>query len=163
MNTNILEKKATYSAEEIANFFIWKAHKENKQLTNKKLQKLLYYAQAWHLALEEKPLFKEGIEAWVHGPAVRKIYFKYRAFGFAYIEEQIDEDKISELKNIAILNEVWKVYGKFDADYLEALTHNEQPWLDAREGLSKDEASNNRISHESMRDFYQKKLKEAKK
>lgn len=60
-------------AMEVGKYFIYLANKENKALTNKKLQKLVYYSQAWSLVLNDnKKLFKEPIEAWVHGPAVRR-------------------------------------------------------------------------------------------
>ena len=62
------------SALTVADYFLYKANKEKKPITNKKLQKLVYYAQAWSLVLNNKKLFSEPIEAWVHGPAVRSLY-----------------------------------------------------------------------------------------
>ncbi|HUZ03805.1 MAG TPA: type II toxin-antitoxin system antitoxin SocA domain-containing protein, partial [Acidobacteriaceae bacterium] len=58
------------SASDIAKYFIASFQKKNKAISNLKLQKLLYYAQAWHLALYGSPLFSDSIEAWVHGPVV---------------------------------------------------------------------------------------------
>lgn len=152
--------KTPFSASLVAKFFIWKASTEGKTITNKKLQKLLYYAQAWYLALKDRPLFKEDIQAWVHGPAIPSIYDQYRKFGYENINVIIDPKEIASLKTDDLLNEVWKVYGKFEAEYLETLTHNEEPWQLAREGLSAGDASTNIISKEEMKKYF-KSLKHA--
>ena len=60
-----------------------------------------------------------------------------------------------------VLDEIWNVYGKFDGDYLEALTHRESPWLEARKDVDDGERSNNIISLESMKTYYGKRLTEA--
>ncbi len=70
------------SGQNIAEYFLWKASNESRPVTNKKLQKLLYYAQAWSLVLRDKKLFDDKIEAWIHGPAIRKVYLGYKEFGF---------------------------------------------------------------------------------
>ena len=54
---------------------------------NLKLQKLVYYAQAWHLALRDVPLFEEDFEAWVHGPVIPALYQEYKKFGWRPILE----------------------------------------------------------------------------
>ena len=152
--------KAKYSADDIAKFFLWKAEKDGKPITNKKLQKLLYYAQAWNLVFEDKPLFKEDVEAWVHGPAVRKVYLRFKRFGFAPIAITIKkEEDVKKLSKNKVLDAVWRVYGKYDAQYLEELSHNEAPWQEAREGLKINESSDNIISLESMKNFYSTKVK----
>jgi uncharacterized phage-associated protein len=155
-----MKGKPMYTANQVAKFFIWKSAQENKKISNKKLQKLLYYAQSWYVTLKEKPLFEDKIEAWIHGPTVRSIYGKYKKFGFNPINIKINEKEISELQNEDLLNDVWKIYGKYDADYLEILTHNEKPWQLAREGLEFDDFSNAVISLDSMKDFYTQLLKD---
>ena len=121
---------------------------------------MLYYAQAWYLALKDRPLFREDIQAWFHGPAVPSIYNKYRKFGFEHLSEELDQKELEPLKKDELLAEVWKVYGKLDAEYLEALTHNEAPWQKAREGLNAADPSTKVISHNDMKEFY-KHLKHA--
>lgn len=143
----------------IAKYFIKKSNDSNRVITNKKLQKLVYYGQAWNLVLNGKPIFKEPIEAWVHGPAINSLYESYKQFSYNPIVEQVTDD---DIKNIpqdikAVLEEVWKVYGNYDGDYLELLTHSEEPWQKAREGLEIAQSSNNEISIELMREFYSKK------
>lgn len=152
------------SALTVADYFLYKANKEKKPLTNKKLQKLVYYAQAWSLVLNDKKLFNEPIEAWVHGPAVRSLYCQYKNFGFSPIIKNVEESSIKIVsKDRELLDEVWNVYGKLDPDYLEMLTHSEKPWQDARNGLQSHQSSDNEINTKTMKSFYSTKLEEAKK
>lgn len=142
---------------EIANYFIYKSNKDDIQdLTNKKLNKLLYYSQAWYYTLRSSTLFDNEIKAWVHGPVIIDIYRKYKKYGFNRILENVFE---SDFKNITpsqkeFLDEVWMVYGRKDASYLELLSHNEPPWQIARCGLSSLDNSDNNITLESMKEYY---------
>ena len=142
------------TALKVARYFIWKANTEKKEITNKKLQKLLYYAQAWNLVFDGKPLFNDKIEAWIHGPAIAVVYNEYKKFGRDPINEKVVESDVKDLEKINVLNDVWKVYGKFDAGYLEILTHNELPWQKAREKLDAKTPSDAVISLDMMKDFY---------
>lgn len=154
----------TLSALDIGRYFIYLGNQEKNPITNKKLQKLVYYSQAWSLALNKKKLFKEPIEAWVHGPAVRSLYAQYKNFGFDPIKEDINKSSIKiSVKDKKLLDEVWRVYGKFDAAYLEMLTHSENPWQEARNGLQDSENSDNEISTKAMKSFYSAKLRDAMK
>ena len=159
------KSKSKLKALDVAQYFIYLANQENKSITNKKLQKLVYYAQAWSLALNNKKLFSEHIEAWVHGPAIRTLYVQYKNFGFGPIEEEVKDTSINKItgKNKELLNEVWGAYGKLDAGYLEMLTHSERPWQEAREGLQSHENSENTISIKTMKSYYSERLKEATK
>ena len=70
-------------AQDVAHFFLSKIDVESGEvITHLKLQKLIYYAQAWFLAFFARPLFHDSFEAWQHGPVVRKLYFHYKDFGF---------------------------------------------------------------------------------
>jgi uncharacterized phage-associated protein len=149
------------SALNVALYFIFTAEKAQRRLTNKKLQKLLYYAQAWSLALRGMPMFKEDIEAWIHGPVVPNVYHHYKKFGSGLLEEKTKFDPVAISQHIDILDEVWRVYGKYDADYLELLTHNEDPWIHARNEIDSHQASTVIISHELMRSFYMSLLQKA--
>ncbi|MBU3979271.1 DUF4065 domain-containing protein [Patescibacteria group bacterium] len=148
--------------DKVAKYFLWKAAKEKRKISNKKLQKLLYYAQAWYLAIKNRPLFKDEIEAWIHGPTVRSVYNNFKKFGFNPITTEVNEKDLGNLRDDELLNDVWQLYGKYDADYLEALTHNEKPWQTAREGLEFDESSDNIISQDSMKEYYKSLFKKIK-
>jgi uncharacterized phage-associated protein len=152
------------SAKQVAEYFIWKSQTDKKPVTNKKLQKLLYYAQAWSLVLRNKELFGENIEAWVHGPAIRDVYIEFKRFGFEPIAKKVEQENLNKIPSDVqdFLNQVWSVYGKYDAAYLEHLTHSEEPWQKAREGVEPHVGSENVISLESMKEFYSSKLEQSK-
>lgn len=154
-------KKKHYSASEIGEYFLLLSNNSNKSITNKKLQKLLYYAQAWSMTLKDEPLFNDKIEAWVHGPAIRSVYQEYRKFGFSPIVKDINQKDVAQIKGFCeeLLKDVWKVYGKYDADYLELLTHNESPWQEARNGVDGSESSSNEIDLVSLKEYYFSLLK----
>ncbi len=148
------------NALSVAEYFIDKANKDHKPITNKKLQKLLYYAQVWSLVINDERLFSERIEAWVHGPAVPAVYRKFKGFEFNPIE--LDTSSISfgfSKKQSNLLDNIWSVYGKYDAEYLEALSHSELPWQEARKEISVSEPSHNVINLATAKKFYAGKLK----
>lgn len=127
--------------------------------SNKKLQKLLYYVQAWSLALRNKPMFKENIEAWIHGPVVPVIYRKYKNFGYKPISGvnlDICDGCITK-DDEELIDAVMDIYSKYDADSLELFSHEDLPWQEARRTNDKV------ISLESMKSFYKNILKNAKK
>ncbi|MDV2504116.1 MAG: DUF4065 domain-containing protein [bacterium] len=150
---------AATTAEKVADYIIRSAHDSGALITNLKLQKLVYYAQAWHLALFDEPLFDDPIEAWVHGPVVPSIYSKFRNFGWNPIGLDTDEVDLPEDLQEHI-DEVIEVYGGFSGWDLERLTHSEEPWRKARGDLPPDEPSSDEISHEDMKEYYRTKLDE---
>ena len=123
-------------AIKIANYFLKLAEKKDKPVSPLKLQKLLYFAHGWYLAFERKPLLKERIEAWRHGPVVRSVYDEFRNFKNQPITRLAgtdDSDRTlldSEIRQIgSFLNSVWEVYGTHSAYELTGLTHREgTPW-----------------------------------
>lgn len=140
---------------DVANYFLKIVDRESGScITHLKLQKLIYYAQAWHLAFTDDTLFDSRIEAWVHGPACPQLYNEYRGAGYDNLpapEQPIFEFNQSELDT---LEAVWECYGDYDGKFLEELTHQELPWQEARRGLAPGEHSTNEISLETMKTFY---------
>jgi uncharacterized phage-associated protein len=129
-----------------------------------KIQKLVYYSEGWHLAYFERPLIDEEFEAWVHGPAVRSLWDHYK--GRSYTTEfylppersgKIREyfTRILRLEQIELISDVIKEYGDKSAYHLEALSHSELPWREARNGRSQSERSEAIISKETMKKYYQ--------
>jgi uncharacterized phage-associated protein len=152
-------KMAISTAKKIADAFLHISRENRSEMTNLKLQKLLYYAQAWYLAIYEEVLFDEPIEAWVHGPVVPEIFRMYRHLKWSAIPgtgTPAEPDDVAEH-----LQEVWNIYGGFNATKLERLTHNEDPWKKARRGLASDVPSRNVISTRSMKEYYSSLLENA--
>jgi uncharacterized phage-associated protein len=148
------------NADLFAKYFIYKGMEEKRPISNKKLQKLLYYAQAWSLALKKHPMFKEKIRAWIHGPAIKEIYAKYKKFGFDPIVEKIDPTIFKKIPRSTkdLLDDVWNIYGKMNASYLEYLSHSEKPWQEARGGLDAGVGSDAEIALASMQSFFSEKI-----
>lgn len=96
-------------------------------ISNLKLQKLLYYAQGFYIAINNKPLFKEDLLRWEYGPVVREVYDEYSSNGANPLPVPEGEVKLAE-KEKELIRNVWKVYGQFSAWRLKDMTHNEMPW-----------------------------------
>ncbi len=161
----------TVEIKEFADFVVSYCNSMGEPITNKKLQKLLYYVQAWHLAYFDEPLFDEAPEAWVHGPVFPSVYYKYKDFSYNPIgvdgeddlckkdfDERLEILKLSDEQSKLVYSVINK-YGSMSAMKLEILTHSEAPWCDARNGLQDWEPSAKPISNESMREYYGKRLK----
>ena len=127
-----------YKVNDIVVFFLSRGN-----MTPKKLQKLLYYAYAWTLALLNEcaedicfRLFNEKIEAWVHGPVVPSVYMEYKRYGWNDIPMILENnDDIFSSDVLDVLNQVWEVYGDLSGNELEAISHKEEPWISARKGI----------------------------
>jgi uncharacterized phage-associated protein len=124
-------------------------------MSTMKLEKLCYYAQAWNLVWDDKPLFDERIEAWIMGPVVRDLYTAHRKQFLTTDElaamgspDNLDDD---EKETIDV---VLKSYGHLDSKQLSALTHRDNPWRDARVGYGDFDHCENEISQESMQSYY---------
>ena len=139
---------------DVVNYFLRKVDKTSgSSMTPLKLQKLVYYAQAWHLAFYGTKLFNEEFQAWVHGPVNYELWQKYSGFMEIEPEEGIELPQFTD-EQLDVMNQVWEVYGKYDAKYLEELTHKELPWIEARKGYGPGERCNVVISTDTMREYY---------
>jgi uncharacterized phage-associated protein len=141
------------SPNHVSDFLLYESRERGDILTNLKLQKLIYYAQAWHLALKGKPLFEENFQAWIHGPVLPSQYQRFKTYEWRPILEEIVFPQLpSELDRH--LKEIVDVFGCETATTLELMTHNESPWKAARNGISPDQQSTAIISKQSMKTFY---------
>lgn len=105
---------------------------------------------------ESEPiLFEEKIEAWTHGPVVREIYNKYSEMRYNNIPSP-DDNVVLDEETEEILQEVLRVYGKYEAKYLEELTHQEEPWKITRGDLPLEARCTKEIERHIMLDFYRK-------
>ena len=141
------------TADAIADHVISFAHEHGSFISNLKLQKLLYYAQGWHLALFGRPLFQDRIEAWVHGPVVRSLYGRFKGHGYKNIDDELEAPALPEELE-EFLRELYAEYFALDAYELELMTHRESPWINARRGLAPDEPSNREISRDDMLAYF---------
>ena len=150
-NCNIVDMHeiAKYSIFEVANWFLLK-----ETMTHKKLQKLCYYAQAWCYALKDFRLTDATFEAWIHGPVSPVLYGKFKAFGYHSIKLAGDYIPRIASEDEELLESVWQTYGDHTGNALEALSHSEPPWIEARIGYEPNERCNVPISVDTMKKYY---------
>ena len=124
---------AVTSANDVARYFLASVDEDAGDIiSNLKLQKLCYYAQGFHLAIYDAPLFPDAVLAWQHGPVVRDVWDTYREHEADSIPKPTGAD-FSALPEQAkeLLDDVYESYGQYSAWKLRDLTHEEPPWLDA--------------------------------
>jgi len=135
-------------------------------MSHLKLQKLLFYCQAYHLGYFELPLFDEDFEAWVHGPVCRDVYDQLKGDSILYSDIKFEgntnpEKIIKEVLNsdqIQLISDVLSELSTWTGFELEAATHKEHPWIEARRGYSPAEKCNVIISKESMMHYYKAEI-----
>ena len=122
-------------------------------MTAMKLQKLVYYSQAWSLVWDEKPLFPERIEAWANGPVVPALYERHRGAFKVETWTSGDPRNLTESER-GTVDAVCRAYGDKSSQWLSDLTHMEAPWRDARNGLPPGERGNAEITHAALAEYY---------
>jgi uncharacterized phage-associated protein len=137
------------SVDDVAAYILAK----QRPMSTWKLQKLVYYSQAWHLAWDQERLFDAPIEAWANGPVVRALYQRHRGQFSVDAWRWGDPDRLTATER-ATIDIVLRDYGRLTGRMLSHLTHQEAPWRQAREGLEPTAPSQREISAESMFDFY---------
>ena len=141
------------SCFDVAKYFLSQASEDAGDLiSNLKLQKLVYYAQGFHLALYDTPLFPEAIEAWTHGPVVPVLYEYYKKYGAGAIDYPNDiHFSIYDEETQSFLDEVYLVFGQFSAWKLRSMTQEEYPWKLAVQ-------TNTEIYHKSLKEYFKTQL-----
>ena len=125
------------------------------RMTAMKLQKLVYYSQAWSLVRDGRPLFGEEIEAWVNGPVVYELFKAHRGmFELSAADLRYGNPATLDRAATATIDAVLEHYGAMSPKRLSDLSHTEAPWLEARRDLGGTARSARVITTEAMRDYY---------
>ena len=124
-----------------------------ESMTTMKLQKLVYYCQAWSLVWDEKPLFEEAIEAWANGPVVKNLFDYHRGM-YEISSMPIGNPRLLNQEQQDTVDAVLEYYGDKSAQWLIDLTHIEDPWRQTRKGLPSLERSNRIIPLDAMAHYY---------
>jgi uncharacterized phage-associated protein len=128
--------------------------REKGSMSTWKLQKLVYYSQAWHLVWDDQPLFPERVEAWANGPVVRALYDRHRQwYTVSSWDRYGNADALSQSERRTV-DSVLKFYGDKSGHWLSELTHMEPPWANARKGLAPGERGNREITPAAMAEYY---------
>lgn len=161
-------KKAMNAAKEVEPLFelsekmllvISYIFKKAEEVTPLALQKMLYYIQGIYIVLFGKELFSEECEAWAHGPVFKDVYEVFKSFKY----NPIDDTRFSMFKNRfnelsdnekKVIDLVVESFGIYSGKTLEQITHKETPWMDARKNCLPDEASNEVITKEKIKEYF---------
>lgn len=146
-----------------ADYICFKAFEAGERISVLKLHKLLYYVQAWHEAIYKEPIFDEKFEAWVHGPVSKSVFIRYRELKTMYSPVEPEDWKGRNFQDIHEhcrnhIDSVLGAYMHLSGTQLEQLTHQEEPWIKARGGISPFERCSNAIDPKDMRDFYSRMI-----
>lgn len=161
----------TADIKDIANYTILRLIQNGQSICPLKLQKVLYYIQAWHMVyFNGDKIFQEAPEAWVNGPVYRDVYDLYKTVGIydnipishlGVDIENLDSAVKAKKESLSLsedqdgfLEAIYKHYGSMSHDRLVFLTHSEKPWNTARIGLSPIEYSDNVIDLGEMEAYY---------
>lgn len=141
-----------YTAKQVANEFIDLARRDGRQLTPMQLQKLVYFAYGWYLAITGERLINEYVEAWQWGPVIPSLYSIFKIYGSGPITEpaadytvdgfkisyytpriQSDDPAKDEFAK-RVIAKVWEIYGRFTGVQLSTMTHAaNSPWAQTYE------------------------------
>lgn len=147
-----MEKEKPISVLDVAAYILSKQTKHHP-VSAWKLQKLVYYCQAWSLVWDEERLFKEKIFAWANGPVVKELYAQHKGLFHVSKLAKGNPDNLSANQKDTI-DHVLKAYGDKTAQWLSDLTHMESPWIQAREGLNPGQRGKVEISISTMHEYY---------
>lgn len=151
-----------YPALAVANYFIQKSNDEGEPVDPLKLQKLIYFANGWHLALYGLPLIGEPVHAWRYGPVVESVYHAFKRYGSRRIDEVAGATLIpgDDTETTQLLYSVWRKYGHFTGGQLSNLSHDpEGPWAAATSAAPVGWGP--RMRDDEMREYFKRLVKEA--
>jgi len=161
-------------AIELSKYVIAKHDLYGEFISNKKLQKLLYYIEAWSL-VHIGSIIDEDFEAWVHGPVIPEVYQEYRHFGYSPISFKYPNNKVNASKFIEnfeknyinngvnqvafkLIEDVLNEYSELTAFQLERLSHAEDPWLLARKDVEPHAHCDNIIDKKIIKKYYTERI-----
>jgi uncharacterized phage-associated protein len=149
----------------VANYFIGKALDSGDRLTPLKLVKLVYIAHGWHLAVFDRPLIGEEVQAWKYGPVVPSVYHQFKEYGdkpitrqaAARIDGQLILPTVEHPETAGFIDEVWQAYAKFTGGQLSTLTHRAgTPWHTVWHERGGSEALGTVIPPSLIKHYYQR-------
>jgi uncharacterized phage-associated protein len=143
------------TADAVADYLVALAHERGESVNNLKLQKLLYYAQAWHLALHDEPLFPEKFQAWSTGPVIPALYERFDEYSYHDIPALNPAPDLGS-ETVRLLEQIADDYMSIDEYDLSSMTYQEAPWLNARGGCDISDACNAEIGEEDMRSYFRR-------
>jgi uncharacterized phage-associated protein len=141
------------TADEVADHLLTLAEERGDEVNNLKLNKLLYYAQAWHLGRYGEPLFPERFQAWSTGPVIPALYWKYKPWSIRHIGRHAAPPVFDD-RTARLLREIADEYMWMDEYDLADLTYRETPWIRARGAIDIGDPCETELDEGDMRAFF---------
>jgi uncharacterized phage-associated protein len=139
----------------VAEYLILKAQADDRTVDQLTLQKLVSYAQAFHLAAYEAPLFSNAIEAWEYGPVIRVLRFRFGKYKADPIDPSEATNPVVDAHVRSWLDEVWAAFGQFPGTDLANMWHEHEPYQEARATAQPGQPPHEVISPDRMSDYFQ--------
>jgi uncharacterized phage-associated protein len=150
-----------YDSRAVANYFLALGKRDGQCIEPMKIQKLVYFAHGWNLAIFSEPLIEDKIEAWRWGPVIPALYHSFKEFGSGpitraavdwnwdhFVEPSIDRKEEGAKRSISLIERIWLEYGRFTGIKLSNMTHEpgtpwDQTWFKepGRKGVDIDDAT----------------------
>lgn len=143
-----------YSAIVIALWFIKRFEKDDLEVSELKIQKLLYFSEAWNQFFTNKELFKENIEAWSSGPVVPSVFYSLKEFNSKDSLEELTEGQELKKDVIELLEDVYETYANISDEALTQYVQRELPWIEARIGFEIEERCHNVIPKNKIKNYF---------
>lgn len=150
--------------QDLCDYIILQVTSAGETLNHLKLQKLMYYCQAWNLAFDGSPLVDAEFQAWVHGPVNRAVFDRLSKLGSMYVEitpkvirDNFSPECLTEDERFHV-DSILGEYATYSGAQLEVMTHREDPWIKARGGCRPTERCETVIENENMKTFYAARL-----
>lgn len=149
---------ATTTLNSVADYLLHFAQEHGDVMTPLKLQKMVFYADAWYMALNGgAELVSDKFEAWVHGPVARDLYARFADYKWQPITAEIAcPDLPGDIQDH--LDEIYQVFGGYSAYQLEQMTHQEEPWLSARGDIAANAPCREHLDKKLTAEFYRRMM-----
>lgn len=173
-----------FAVNAVANYILDLGQRNGVEISPMKLQKLIYFSHGWHLAVTDKPLIDEQIEAWQYGPVVPTLFHDLKKYGnqsisepimeyrnlntesvkewaFEVVEPSMDQGGTSEELEMAkaVIDKSWEEYGKLSAVRLSNMSHEVGgPWDKVMGMYGGNPPKSTDIPESIMRDHFKKSL-----
>lgn len=148
------------TAIEVARFLVSLSSKETEldPVTHMQVQKLVYYVEAWSLAINDVSMFADRIEAWRYGPVIPNLYREFKQFDDASIPASAgNESPPLSGGECDFVRRVWEGHKRFSAVGLSEMTHRESPWIDAYDPAGVDGRCRKEITRTAMQSYFKQR------
>ena len=136
--------------QEIYNYLDFEQDEYSNKMDNIRLNKLMFFAQAWYLVRYNTPLFEGLFEQTSEGPVHHQVYNVLKPYGNNDIDVGFPyEPSVYSDNEITTLGDVMEYYGKLDTPRLIELSNEEgMPWYGSNGAV---------ISNDEIKEYFKEK------